>query len=596
MRFDNKRSPVTPVEASSSFREAPSAPSFPIIGDESYTGEPTRKKKKKARKVAEADISETEAAAVTEPTVEAADDVGTEEVSSQQPEEEVEITYEELVRQAAKLKKKKAKLEVFEVQLGEMEGEIHRRAAIMATEQSELADERQRLEHLRAIVEAQQHQHQMEIARGSGSTAINVPQPGRESVNSRPSATNRRHANQTKMAQEQQPLLTLHGDPDQYVFRVSTEFYDSKDLPPGLWRRMPITSAFVRWTSLCPYTALVILIGLAASLALLAWRVGEGETHLWPMLMALAACGVLVVTHAKGMNTFMDLYHAVDQSMNNNSGTSDASPLGYEWSPMTATIIAFTVLCFFGSIGCVAYDDSPAAIAGLVLGIASISLGVGSVLANLSLMTHVLWYRVASTIPRQHGALFTRISIRAATARYQYAKQLVEVGSRRFSPTVLQVVASGLLGLAFSPYYMFIVNDSQGGHLAGAISFTASAGVLFVLVLLLSSWEGATKQVIGNLGVQADRWVRGDYNSESDARLEDYVSAQQLLVNHVMSGEYARWTIDFVPFLHEAKVSDVVPSDFRNVVISWQYRIVALGLLLLGIVMIPIVASHVGSL
>ena len=535
-----------------------------------------------------------------------------EEGGGEAEEEEAAPTAEELERIAAKLKRRRAKVEAAELVVADMEAEVLRRHDAMTTEQSELADERQRLEQYRAALDAQQRQltvqqnnlamqHRMSVenAVAAATGAINNSDTATISMRSGGRGDNAKGRRNNNNNHESQPLLAMgggghHADADQYVFRVEHEFYDSKDMPPGMLRRMPVTCGFVKHIALSRIVAVAIAVGLAAASGVLVWRMAsEDEGFLWPMLVLFAGAALTIGVHSRSVPLFFDLYNCVDQSIHGNSGRADPHAGGYERSPLSLGLMVLTVLASLGSIALLAFTNaSLVARIAMAIGGALSALGVGAVLVNLSLATHVLWYRIASTVPRQHGALFTRVAIRASAARYQYAKQLVDVGSRRFSPTVLLLAAGALAGAAFAPYYMFMIGKSHEAYLAGAIGFTCASSILFVLALLMSSWEGATRQVIGNMGVQADRWVRGDYNNESDARLEDYVAAQQLLANNLLSGEYAKWTIDFVPFLAEGR-SDAVPADYRTFVVRWPYRALSFLMVLLGIVVIPIAAARV---
>ena len=172
---------------------------------------------------------------------------------------------------------------------------------------------------------------------------------------------------------------------------------------------------------------------------------------------------------------------------------------------------------------------SPYFRAGFVVGLAGsvLSWGTAALLFTLTVVT--AWDRVVLCVAPEPGSLCRRLSIRQALAQYQYLKTMMSNVSREWSLPVLWAHLSALTVMVYClvaslyPYHAFeqLVTFN--------VVFCVAATAAWWVQRMTSGWKGATARMIGYVAQHCDRWARGDYNSEADVRLEDFVALQQSL-------------------------------------------------------------------
>eukprot|EP00658_Telonema_sp_P-2_P083281 TRINITY_DN8978_c0_g1_i2.p1 TRINITY_DN8978_c0_g1~~TRINITY_DN8978_c0_g1_i2.p1 ORF type:complete len:656 (+),score=121.68 TRINITY_DN8978_c0_g1_i2:558-2525(+) len=162
-------------------------------------------------------------------------------------------------------------------------------------------------------------------------------------------------------------------------------------------------------------------------------------------------------------------------------------------------------------------------------------IGLQMVLVPMGLVAHVLFHRIATCVPQQHGSVFSSVHIRSAMARYHYVR--VRLGTRATqlygatAGTLLTAcVLSGILfGLVVAMWEPFVVGRSTdqstglyerthpGVVLMGVIAAVYS---IFTLVLIwggiVGGFRQATQVSISSLALQCERWTRGDFVAETD--------------------------------------------------------------------------------
>jgi hypothetical protein len=509
-----------------------------------------------------------------------------------------------------------------------MEGEILRRVDLMTQEQSELADERQRLQAL--IVHQQQQQSSTVVnrlapppsVRGSGrvraqSTSSNgsqdaagVPEPAAV-VNKRPLSM--QAINNTPHGVFQAP-------------RSPREFYDSRVLPGRLCDAFPLFTAYISSISfhaapvaivsvllICgacltiaaPLLAIlmpeVTFVGLpapsvnttdngnitstptnTATISAMDRSVGEFSLVYFG-IQSLLLAALVIRQFAFQQDDTYNLLHLVDHSLRYHAGTADGTPISYitsgaadsseaphrggdEGSPQAHQSFRFMYVVFWAPLALlgmvlipllifVSYNNSdttstnfcehPNAVpfyftpltilTFFVLAIGNL-VGLQMVLVPMGLVAHVLFHRIATCVPQQHGAIFSSVHIRSAMARYQYVR--VRLGTRAtqlFGATagaLLTIcVSSGLLfGLLAALWEPFVVGPSATPDAAGLnershpgvvlMGVIATIYAIFTLILLwggiLGGFKQATQVSISSLTLQCERWTRGDFVAETD--------------------------------------------------------------------------------
>jgi hypothetical protein len=104
------------------------------------------------------------------------------------------------------------------------------------------------------------------------------------------------------------------------------------------------------------------------------------------------------------------------------------------------------------------------------------------------------------------------------------------------------------------------------------------------LLRCCSGWQGATRLAIGCVALHADRWARGDHNSESDARLDDFVTLQTALEMSCVGSAYAKWTVGL------STSGGGAPPLVFTVSRIWAYVFAFLAAA--GAVMVPVVIEY----
>ena len=523
-----------------------------------------------------------------------------------------EWTVEALTRLANKLERRKKRLAQREEDLTTMEGEILRRADLMTQEQSELADERQRL-HLMML------QQRDRLAPPTGTAAAaGANRRGRaQSTSSNGSASQDREDEPSSKANNNNRPLSFQAVNSQNPHvafqppRSPREFYDKRVLPGRLCDAFPLFTTYVRNVSFgaAPVAIVSAMLFISASLTLTAPLLavilpGESFVGLPPLenssaiistfsgadrsagefsliffgLQSVVLAVLVIRQFAFQRDNTYNLLHLLDHSLRYHSGTTDGSAIPYitggndpsenanasgERSAQAFQSFRFLHALFWTPLvllGCVlmpvlafiAYNNSPATSANLcaddsavaffftpmtlltffMLAISNL-IALQMVLVPMGLVAHVLFHRIATCVPQQHGAVLSSIHIRSAMARYQYIRvRLATRATQLFGATagalvigVLWGLLFGLLAALWEPFVVGSMNEKTGlparTHPGVVVmGVVASINAVFVLTLVWGGIVGGFRQAtlvsISSLTLQCERWTRGDFVAETD--------------------------------------------------------------------------------
>ena len=538
-----------------------------------------KKKKKKPAQTLQDELDAAEAAAAAMGPTAAESEVTHPSLDDQQQELEAP-SFQDLVEFQLKLERKKQRVLKFESDVVHRHEELQHHSQMQSLKEAELAAQRATLE-----AEIAQFNQQKDAFNRQQKDAFNRQQltfyqqkdnedltkfhsvKGKGSINraSSPSGAGGR---------ETQPLLATTSEAT-FSFRVEQNFYDNTQLPPSFSRQYPITTAMLNVIVMSPIGLGVVLILIVAGAALLSTGLNQNQV-LWPFLALDGMAFISLVNLFRHRQKLSDDLHRIDQSC------SQFDPVVF--------ILQRSLLFMILPTAILVAAVSPALLilatgmadtigrVGVMVGLAGSALGLGTVYLYIVLASCVSWDRVASTVPPEPGVLCTRISLRRALAQYQYLKALVTSCNQEFSTDVL-LFGTWLVTILVYCICAAVKYRSYDQLIAYNAIFAGCSILMWGLLRCVSSWQGATHLVIGTVAVHADRWARGDHNSETDVRLDDFVTLQTALQMSVLGSTYAKWTIGLGNNVLLFTVSRV-----------WLYVFAALAVA--AAVMIPVVIEY----
>ncbi len=532
-----------------------------------------KKKKKKSAQVLQDELEAAEAAAEEQRAAAASASMLPEDPAAEPP------TSEALVDFQLKLERKKQRVLKFEAEVVQRHEELQHVSQLQSLKEAELSAQRAALDadiaqfnqqkdafNRQQLTFYQEKDHE-DATRMHSTGPVKV----KGSIN--------RASNQPG-GSERQPLLSVTTAEAAFTFRVEQNFYDNTAMPPSFSRQYPATTTVLNMLVMSRAGLAAVLVFIVAGAALLSTAIGS-QPHLWPFLALDVMAFISIVNIYRHNQRLSDDLHRIDQSCSQFEPTVFILRRSLLFLVLP-TLIFVAVLAPALLLMATDMADTLGRV-GVVVGLAGSLLALGVVYLFIVLASCVSWDRIANTVSQEPGALCTRLSLRRALAQYQFLKGLVTSCNQEMSTDVVLIAAwllciMGYCVIAAVRYRSYDVLIAYNAIFAGA------ALLMWGLLRCCSGWQGATRLAIGCVALHADRWARGDHNSESDARLDDFVTLQTALEMSCVGSAYAKWTVGL------STSGGGAPPLVFTVSRIWAYVFAFLAAA--GAVMVPVVIEY----
>lgn len=431
--------------------------------------------------------------------------------------------YEEVEVALAKIEKKRQKLQKREQEIAEKLAQAQHVQDSAAARERETASMQATLEAQRAelarqqdILRTQQTQFKQMKAKKSSEIAVSPASTG----NPTPS------------------------EGSLYVLRLNHPHYDPSFLPPSLDRCYPATHLMLL-TLLHPVGVLIVSLMLGGGVGLLSQSLSSDEhaavAHYWPLIVFFLLSWISTVIVFMSKTRLYETLHRIDQSYM-------AFPINAIPLRRTSLFRLFPVLILSAAslplLVLLDRDMSTYYRAGFIVGLAGSVLAWGSTALLFALTVVTAWDRVILCVSPDPGSLCRKIAMRQALAQYQYLKTMMANVSREWSLTVLWAQLSSHVIMMYCLVEALYPDHSFEEMVVFNVVFCVAAIAAWWVQRMTSGWKGATQRMIGYVAKHCDRWARGDYNSEADVRVDDFVSLQQSLDYACQGSSYPRWVVN----------------------------------------------------